>query len=305
MTATLIPELEPGSAGWYQFMTASKVAAAMGLSPYESPFSLWHRMAGLIPPEPEDDQKRRGHYLEPAIRAWFADQHHYHSVETTGTWVNEERPWQAASPDALVLYRDPKEPDVPVITDALAEFKTSHEDWDWGQPGTDDIPVHYRCQVMWQMDCTGVHTCYVAVLTRHLEFVEYVVHWNEAEAMILREHAAGFMASIERGDRPDIDSHSQTYEAIRQLHPGIQQADIELDEDTTRAYCAARVALDDAKAAEQYAKSLVADRLGNAKRARFAGQTIAQRQAKGLDGIPYLVAGRNLPGLTTRTESVA
>jgi len=47
MTATLIPELEPGSAGWYQFMTASKVAAAMGLSPYESPFSLWHRMAGL------------------------------------------------------------------------------------------------------------------------------------------------------------------------------------------------------------------------------------------------------------------
>lgn len=299
--ATLMPAIEVGSARWLGYMTASKIAAAMGLSTYESPFSLWHRMAGQIAPDPETDMTRRGHYLEPAIRAWFADQHPEFRVLETGTWVNDERTWQAASPDALAYVNDVDSTGqwVGVSPVALCEFKSAHEDDHWGQPGTDDIPVHYRCQVMWQMDTTGVHTCYVALLSRHLEFVEYVVHWNEDEARTLRDAGADFMASIEANERPDIDSHSQTYAAIRQLHPLIDQEDVELDGDTARAYCAARAALKTAEDRERLTKSLVADAIGNARRARYDGHTIAQRQAKGLDGVPYLVAGRNLPDLTT------
>lgn len=289
MTATLVPAMEPGSPDWYRYMTASKISAVMGLSAYESPFSLWHRMSGQIPPEPDSDILRRGHYLEPAIRAWFADQHPYHSVETTGTWVNTERPWQAASPDALVRYSG----DI----DALAEFKTAHEDEHWGQAGTDDIPIGYRCQVMWQMDTLGVDTCFVAALTRHLEFAEYVVHWNETEALILRDHGQLFMATLAAGERPDIDTHSQTYEAIRALHPKIIDGDVELDEATAREFCEAQAALKNAQQTEKRARSLVADELGDAKRAVFAGHTIARRQAKG-DGAPYIVAGTNLPNLS-------
>ena len=48
MTAVLLPDLQPGSPDWQTRMTASKVAAVLGLSPWESRFSLWHRMSGLI-----------------------------------------------------------------------------------------------------------------------------------------------------------------------------------------------------------------------------------------------------------------
>lgn len=296
MKATEVPAIKPGSPQWMGYMTASKIAAAMGLSTYESPFSLWHRMAGQIAPDPDNDQTRRGHYLEPAIREWFIDQHPDWQVRTTGTWVSGERPWQAASPDGLVIdfpnhtFLDPM---------ALLECKSAHEDDQWGEPGTDDIPVAYRCQVMWQMDTLGVDTCYLAVLTRHLNFAEYVVRWNAAEAQILRRAGAEFMDSIEANERPDIDSHHQTYAAIRSLHPLIDPIDVELDADTARAYCTTRAALKAAEDSERLAKSLVADALGNARRARFNGSTIAQRQAKGLDGVPYLVAGRSLPTFIT------
>lgn len=293
MTARLIPAMEPGSLEWFQYMTASKIAACMGLSTYESKFSLWHRMAGLLAPEADNDVKRRGHYLEPAIRAWFADQHPEWAVLTTGTWVNDDRPWQAASPDARV---HDLALGFPVADDviAVAEFKSAHEDEDWGQPGTDDIPVGHRCQVMWQMDTLGVDVCYVALLNRHLTFVEYVVHYDEAEAKLLRKVAEEFMDSLARNERPDIDAHSQTYAAVRALHPQIDEADVELDAELARAYCQARAGLAHAAAEEQRTKALVADRLGNAKRARFMKSTIAQRQAKN-GGVPYLVAGRSLP----------
>lgn len=96
------PRMEPGSPDWLATMSASKIAAVVGLSTYESRFSLWHRMSGLIDPEPDDDEKRRGHYLEPAIARWFADQHPEWVIEPTGTWGHQDRPWQTASPDRLV-----------------------------------------------------------------------------------------------------------------------------------------------------------------------------------------------------------
>jgi hypothetical protein len=106
LTAHLVPTKVPGSPDWMGYMTASKIAAVVGLSTYESPFSLWHRMAGNIANSADTDITRRGHYLEPAIRAWFADQHPELDVATTGTWVHNERAWQAGqTSDALVFDR--------------------------------------------------------------------------------------------------------------------------------------------------------------------------------------------------------
>lgn len=324
MTARLVPAMEPGSAEWFQFMTASKIAACMGLSTYESKFALWHRMAGLIPAEADNDIKRRGHYLEPAIRAWFRDQHPELEVSATGTWVSDDRPWQAASPDALAHHRcgcdlhrpgfgddgrahccDPEDcgpccehcptcltlHNVPL---AVAEFKSAHEDEDWGQPGTDDIPVGYRCQVMWQMDTLGVDTCYVAVLNRHLTFVEYVVRYDETEAKLLRKVAEEFMDSLAREERPDIDAHSQTYLAVRQLNPDIEDRKVEVDGDLARDFCTARHTVTHAEAEVSRTTSAIAAAMGNAKHATFMGQTIARRQTK-RGGVPYVVEARNLP----------
>lgn len=259
------PRMEPGTEAWLQTMSASKIAAVVGLSTYESRFSLWHRMAGLIDPEPDDDEKRRGHYLEPSIAAWFADQHPEWFIERTGTWGHPDRRWQTASPDRLVHRSVDRPTDI-----ALLELKSAATTDEWGDPGTDEIPVGYRAQVMWQMDTLGIHTCHVAVLSAYLEFAEYVVHYDPDEAAYLRDAARRFMDSLPGGPherRPSLDGATVTYQAVRQLHPDIEPIDVDIDERLAAEY---RQALDDFKRAEAEKSRLtaeVADAIGTGRRA--------------------------------------
>jgi putative phage-type endonuclease len=289
---TPLPPLVPGSEAWLKTMSASKVAAVLGLSPYDSRFSLWHRMANLLPPEPEAAHLARGHYLEPGILAWFKDQHPDWTVTTTGSWAHPQHPLWTAAPDGEAYTPDGDTYGV--------EVKTAANALEWGQPGTDQIPAGYRAQVVWQMHVRGTRRTYIAVLSAYLEMCEYVIDYDPAEAAYIETECQAFLDTLPGGPlekRPNIDDHGATYDAIRQFHPLIEQVDVELDPETARQYCHARHALKAAEAAETYARSLIADELGNAKRARFGGQTIAQRQAKG-EGTPYLVAGKNLPTFT-------
>lgn len=301
MTTTAEPvflgTVQPGSPEWMKLMTASKIAAVVGLSPYESRFSLWHRMAGLLGDQADTDIMRRGHYLEPAIAAWFADQHPELDVAPCGTFAHATRAWQAASPDRFLVVRETGER-------RLLECKSALDDLEWGEPGTDQIPPGYRAQVQWQLDTLGLLTCHVAVISAHLEFREYFVTYDPAYAAHLRVEAEAFLASLPGGtspQRPDVDAHNATYEAVRYLHPDIDQVDVDLDPELAREYCQTRHALASAELAEKRTKTRVADAIGSARRGLFAGQVIAQRQAKG-EGTPYLVAGRNLP--TFDTEDV-
>lgn len=268
------PRMEPGTDEWLRTMSASKIAAVVGLSTYESRFSLWHRMSGLLDQEPDDDQKRRGHYLEPAIAQWFADQHPDWVIEATGTWGHPDRPWQTASPDRLV-YRNVDDPqDV-----ALLELKSAATTDEWGDPGTDEIPVGYRAQVLWQMDTVGVYVCHIAVLTAYLEFVEYVVHYDADEAAYLRDRARQFMDTLpgQPGERrPSLDGSTATYQSVRELHPDIEPIDVEVDERLAISYRDALAQYKAAEAEKQRLTAEVLDAIGTGRRAvipRVDGKT--------------------------------
>jgi putative phage-type endonuclease len=290
MTLTGIPisPLLPGSKAWYAKMSASKVAAVLGLSPYDSRFSLYFRMNGTVDPEPQTDEQSRGHYLEPAVCRWFADQHPDFDIEPGGCWQHRDASWYTASPDRLVAVKGSR--------DYVAGFdaKTCSDDDGYGKPGTDEVPAHVRAQAMSQMDVVGTRRTYVAVLSAYLEFREYVIDYDEAEAEHIRDECARFMDDLANGVRPNLDEHTETYQTIRKLNPGIENVDVDLDLETVTAYCAARANLKAAESAWQYQTSVVADLLGEGRRARYLGQTIATRQSRN-DGTPYLVVGRSLP----------
>lgn len=296
MTLTGIPiePLDPGSPEWLRKMSASKVAAVLGLSPYDSRFSLYFRMRDGIKLEDNFDELRRGHYLEPSIAAWFADQHPAWGISPGGCWQHSDADWYTASPDRLISTEDPD-----VICGL--EVKSEADGDGWGEEHTDQVPVEVRAQVMSQMDIVGTRRTYVAVLLPYLEFRQYVIDYNEAEAKLIRDECAKFMADLANDVVPNIDDHAATYQMIRALHPDIDQADVELDYDTAREFCEASRAYKAAEAAWQYQRSVMADLLGSARRGRYLDHTIATRQAKG-EGRPFLVVGRSLPAFTTDTQ---
>lgn len=294
MNAVELPNFEPGSAEWLQRMTASKVAAVLGLSPWESRFSLWHRMAGLAEPSPDTDQTRRGTYLEDGVARWFADQHRSEFELLPGlSWRHQERPWQAASPDRLIVERDTWAK----RTLAVLEVKTANNADEWGEPGTDEVPPYYRAQVVWQLDTLGLSTGYVAVLLGPgLTFAEYRIDYNEAEAAYIRSEAKAFMDSLPGGpaeQRPDVDAHSETYTVLRQINPDID-GDVDVPHHLARDYCQTLRAKRAADAAHDHARNALADHMQTARRAMWEGRSIATRQQRG-DSPPFVKAAARLP----------
>ncbi|MET8334425.1 YqaJ viral recombinase family protein [Streptosporangium canum] len=299
-TGLLLGRWETGSPEWRAAratrLSGSRMAAVLGLSPWESPYSTWCEMAGLVQPDEQTKEQSRGHYLEPAIAAWFADQHPEFVVAEAGTYVHRDRPQHLANPDRLVRQNP-----IPnavgwfdVECSALLEIKTDADGSAWGEPGTDQIPVYYRTQVQWYLDVLGLKRAYIAVLTGRLQFAEYIVDYDPADAAHLRKVADEFLDSLLWREMPDLDAHTATYETVRKLHPDIDGDDIDIAPDLAAEFIAATADAKTAEARATKARTALAAAMGTAKRARCGTYTIATRQAKG-GGTPYLVAGRKLP----------
>lgn len=274
---------------WYaarrHTITASEIAAVLGLSPYTSPFDLWHLKASGIDSQPDNRNTRRGRRYEQLILEDFTEEHPEFTVTRGGLWVNRERSWQACTPDGLAHeatilepYDDgtfgPPPDSEPV---AVVEAKSAATRDEWGEPGTDDIPVHYRCQTLWQLDTLGLTTAYVPVLFG-FDYREYVVTYDEADVALLRDAARAFLASLAADQPPPLDAHAATARRLKRLHPSLEDTQVIVPDDIAHDYAAACAAVKDAKHHKDEAENRLRDALGDGRWAiRGDGSKVATR----------------------------
>ncbi len=161
----LVETHEPGSVGWQEQRRSriggSEVAAVLGLSPWESPFSLWHRKQSITAPIDDSPVLEWGRRLEDAVLAKWAEVHQPAEVQVKTTWLADG--WRLANPDAIATMPDG--------TRVVVEVKTARYDdnWDAGPP------VYYQTQVQWYLDVLNLDTAYVVVLISGSDYREFVV----------------------------------------------------------------------------------------------------------------------------------
>jgi putative phage-type endonuclease len=301
LTGKRVGYIAPGSDEWRQYITASKVAAILGHSPHKSKFGLWHELAGTVPPEPETDEMRRGHYLEPAVAAWWADQHPDARLYRSAMYQHRSIPWAAATPDRIVRYGDGRPPE-------LLECKSAANPWEWGEEGTDEIPPYYYDQGIWQAGVLGVQTVHVGAIFSGFQFKQYQIQFDLEKFQSMLDTAHTFRETVIAGEKPSIDpldGHLDTYRAVRYLHPDIELTETEVTHDLAIRAQRAKHAEDAAKTEMTAVKSQLIDVMGTAKDAVFEGKKIARRQAKG-DGTPYVVLAPQLKkhDLTTEVSTI-
>jgi len=281
--------MTPGDAEWTRLITASKVAAILGVSPWESPRSVWHLMHGDVEAPAQTETMSRGHYLEPAILAWWRDQHDGQPLAMQPEFHLGD--WAAATPDAELVG-------VPMEERALVEAKSAAYDDDWGQPGTDEIPMYYLAQCYWQMHVSGVHRCYVPIITSRLRFAEYVVDYDPDIGADLEQRMRAFYDSLAADEPPELDDSVATFQTMRRVHPDIEpKAVVEVTEAEAVELLRAVTCLDQCEAATRKAKAVVLDRMGRANYAVCNGIKVARRQAN-KSGVSFVALPKNLPLLT-------
>lgn len=178
---------------------ASEVAAVVGLSPWETPFSLWLRKTGQTPPIEENDAMRLGHLLEPIVVQLWEEKTGFKAVKASAKdiiYQDPEHPWRKVTPDRIAyeINEDGKKAKV------LLEIKTSAIDFD-----PDDLPTNYLCQVQFQMHVTQVHTCYLCWLVNGRYYGHARIEYDKEFAEWLVENVDKFyLECVKGGKEPDL-----------------------------------------------------------------------------------------------------
>lgn len=281
----------PGSPEWLKTVSASKVAAILGVSKWDSPYSMWRKMRSEIPSDDgkNADDKARGHYLEAGVLAWWVDQHPEILHTTMGTQVYVTHPdheWATATMDTLA--RDT------FGNTIVVEAKTDDSHDDWGKPGTDEIPAYYAAQIMWTLACVPkAQLAYVAVLFGypHLGFEEFVIERDDELIASIVERCRVFYESLTSDTPPDLDDHVATYAAIRAMHPDIEtDLTAELTPEQAWEFLDAGDAAKAAVVRERAAKTVVLDVMGDAQFAYCGDVKVARRQPGKGDAVSLYVA---------------
>ena len=279
---------------------ASEIAAVLGISPWESPFSLYWRKANRW--ETGDaEHLEAGRRAEAFIADWFADRYdplENLAVRAAGIYQHPDRPWQLATPDRVIAlnqcacaaWDEPGEtlcsclPDDPIV--AVLECKHPYN-WDgFGDDGTADIPVYYRAQLLWQMDVLGVDEGFLAAYTGH-QLRIYPLRRDEADLRVMRAAGAAFMDRLAAGDPPDVDEHTATLATLKRLHPSLVDGDVETDAQFAEGYRRARAAAKRAGALVARFEARARVQLGDKRRLMCGGRLVASRSV--YDRKPYEV----------------
>jgi putative phage-type endonuclease len=278
VTATLVGKYEHGSPEWHAARAngigGSEIAAVLGLSKWESHFSLWHRKLGRIPERPQNPDQEWGTRLEPAILQKFADDHPELDVDVhPGTWRNTERPWQIANPDALAYWSTEEDGTAAAY---VVEAKNVNDriayEWDNGPP------PYYVAQTRWYLDTFGLDRAVIAALFGGSDYQEFEIHPDPDDTLLMREAGAAFMRSLgPLGIRPDIDAHGATYEALRQLPDGVIDDRIDIDPELAAEYLDTIALAADWQERKTLVASKMLDAIGNYKGARVGNRHIATR----------------------------
>lgn len=269
---------------WYEArrhgVTASEIAAVLGLSSYESLRSLYHKKRGEIADEHDNASMKWGRRLEAPIADEFAERHPEFRLASGGLWQSTERAWQLATPDRRLF-----EAAADVGTDpvSLLEIKTGGSLDEWGDDDSDEIPVAYRCQVLWQMDTLGLPEARVALLVSGRTYREYTITYDKDDVALMREAAQSFLGRCATGEPPETDDMAATTDALKRLHADLDDIETEIGEDVARDYRAAVAAERQAKKNKRLAENRLREAVGPARFATCGGHKVATHSIYDLD----------------------
>lgn len=153
-----------------KFIGGSDIGALLNIAPLtwsrHSPYSLWvdKTTPRIEQHEPRTGPLRRGKRWEAVVAEMLVEQlvHEGHKVEILDSnkrYVDPDVPYFACEIDFEIRLDDEEET-------TNVELKTVHpfRAGDWGESGTDDLPVYYTAQAMWGLGITRRKRCLVAPL---------------------------------------------------------------------------------------------------------------------------------------------
>jgi putative phage-type endonuclease len=207
-----ITQINAERQAWLQARRAgiggSDVAALLGLSKYNSPYSLWLDKTGRGTDDTSGEAALWGQLNEDMIARQFALRTGL-KVQRINSILRGTEDWMLGNIDRAII--NPaisgnvriKADGGSLTTDQILEVKTSSQYLDklWGE-SVDSVPDHYLTQCQWYLGITQVEVCHLAVLIGGNKMRQYKISRDDELIAMLKSEARTFWHDYVLADQP-------------------------------------------------------------------------------------------------------
>lgn len=201
-----------------KFIGASEIGAIMGLSPFETPLSLWAKKTGALPLDDlaNFEAAEWGVRLEEVVAQKFSQKNGVKLMAYKKRFVHPKYDFISCELDRIV-----------VGTDELVEVKTCNA-WLAKKWAGDEIPLNYVAQVNLQLGLAERKKGHFAVLVGGSKYLEKFIEFDEEFYNQEIEAAVHFWETFVLSDVAPMASEGDS-ETLFSLFPSARPETIHLD----------------------------------------------------------------------------
>jgi putative phage-type endonuclease len=168
-----------------KYIGGSDIGAILGLSKFRTPLEVWMEKTGKEVRQLDSLPLRFGSFAEEFVASEYARATNFELLHDESIYIHPTHPMMSAHVDRFILGDGLNKP-----ATRLLECKTANPfaRGEWGEPGTDQVPMSYLCQCIWYMAITGIEQCDLAVLFGNSDFRIYEIERDlELEAIVIEK----------------------------------------------------------------------------------------------------------------------
>jgi len=227
------------------FLGGSDIAAILGLSPFRTPVEVWMEKTGKSKNQLNSLPLRFGSFAESFIASEYAKATGFTTLGQDTAIVHPHHDFLRAHIDRLVITKEApsqandlkedsledifpvsardnkstledKQPKRGLLADRLLECKTANPFYqqEWGDTGTDQVPLHYLCQCAWYLALTEMQQIDLAVLFGNSDFRIYHIERDIELEITLLEQAIHFWEQYVLLDKPPAAKNQEDYKQL-------------------------------------------------------------------------------------------
>lgn len=169
----------------------SDIGAVLGLSPYRSAMDVWLEKTGQVTEHADSLPLRFGQFAEAFVANEYAQLTQTQVKEPSSPYIHGQYSFLQGHVDRLVYHAEPSNTAAAI---KILECKTANpfRQQDWGEIGSDEVPMTYLVQCLWYLMLTNLREADLAVLFGNHDFRIYTIQRDATLENLLLQQAVNF-----------------------------------------------------------------------------------------------------------------
>ena len=270
-----------------KYLGGSDIGAILGFSKYRTALEVWLEKTGRVVNQVDNLPVRFGTFAESFVASEYATQTGYALVHSEQGVAHPKYPFMVGHIDRFVFEGDSDAaPSINALFNSDGSCSASHllecktaspfNQSEWGELGTDEVPMSYLVQCLWYLALTDLERCDVAVLFGNSDFRIYEVYRDKELEDLIIDKAASFWNDYVQKDLPPPAQCESDYQQLfnKEVSGKVVEADLAICELTKKL----QILNSEIKSKEleiSHIKKTIMGQMGEAEQLTYQGQVLA------------------------------